>query len=389
MGADARADVAETSTGDATATDGALDAAIGPDGSTSDVDAGPPLADAFSGDCGAGPFGEPLDLSCTGLYSDFATKTVAAENEAFTPGLALWSDGAEKQRWIDLPPGTTIDTSNMDEWTFPVGTKFFKEFALPLGDASTVTRIETRMLWKTGPGSWYRTTYRWSDDGTTSATELTGGQLDAGGTGYEVPTQSDCNTCHNGRLDGVLGFEAVALGQPAAAGLTLAQLETRKLLSAPPTTAPRVPGDATQATAIGWLHMNCGTSCHNAGNGLAAATGFHMRLDVDTLTTLQTTDRGHDRLEPADHGLPDPGRDGELPAARVQHVDELRLLPRRLARRRQRRRDRYADAAPRHAQGRPHGRRRGRRVDQRGLPGRRRAVRSRRRRTDSPKGHPT
>ena len=46
------------------------------------------------------------------------------------PTEALWSDGAVKRRFIYLPPGTTIDTTNMDEWVFPVGTKFWKEFSV-------------------------------------------------------------------------------------------------------------------------------------------------------------------------------------------------------------------------------------------------------------------
>jgi len=266
------------------------DAATGPDADASPVEAAPPeLADAFSGDCGAGPSGEPLDLSCTGLYSDFASKTVASDLQAYAPGLVLWSDGADKLRWIYLPAGQKIDTSSMDEWTFPVGTKIFKEFSLPLGDASAPTRIETRLLWKQGPGTWYRTTYRWSADGTSSATELTTGELDAGGTGYEIPNQTQCDTCHNGRIDGVLGFEAVSLAAPAATGLTLPELVAQTLITDVPDASLAVPGDPTQSAAIGFLHANCGTACHNSGQGGAQFTGFFMRLDVSTLTSVETT----------------------------------------------------------------------------------------------------
>jgi len=292
---DAAVDGEAGSQADSSAIDAGVDAS---DGSPGDAEAGgPELSDAFSGDCGAGPSGEPLDLSCTGLYSDWVNKTVSSDMKPFAPGLVLWSDGADKLRWIYLPPGTTIDTSNMDEWSFPVGTKFFKEFSLPIGDASTPTRIETRMLWKQAagapgmPGTWYRTTYRWSDDGVTSATELTTGELDAGGTGYEVPSQvaGACDECHNGRIDGVLGFEAVSLAAPAATGLTLTTLEAQHLLTTPPDGGLSVPGDPTEAAAIGWLHANCGTACHNGTAGAAAFTGFYMRLDVATLASVQTT----------------------------------------------------------------------------------------------------
>jgi hypothetical protein len=283
--------VSEDATADATdATLDATDAAdAGHDGTTA-VDSAPPPLDfgLDAATCHLGPRGEPTDLSCTGLYSDWDAKTVAPGLVQYAPGLLLWSDGAAKTRWISLPPGTQIDTSNMDEWTFPVGTKIWKEFRLPIGDGGAETRIETRLLWKLPPDTWYRTTYRWSDDGTSSATELTTGELDAGGTGYEVPNQIRCNECHIGRLDGVLGFEAVSLAAPGATGFTVDKLLDAGLITTAPDASLAIPGDPSAAAALGWLHANCGTACHT-GNGLAGATGFYMRLDVATLTSVETT----------------------------------------------------------------------------------------------------
>jgi hypothetical protein len=300
------ADASEDSAAETGATDASQDHTTVPDGSgeasdASDAEAGPSDAgldtamgfadgSGFSGDCGVGPAGEPTDLQCTGLYSSWASKTVATDLTQYDPGLHLWSDGADKTRWIYLPAGQKIDTSDMDEWTFPVGTKIFKEFRLALGDASTETRIETRMLWKQAANTWYRTTYLWTPDGVTDAVELTSGELDAAGTGYEVPNQDECNQCHNGRIDGVLGFEAVALSSPEASGMTIETLTTNGLITDPPDAALTIPGDPTESAALAYLHMNCGTSCHNRGNGQAEPTKFFMRLDVATLSTVQTTD---------------------------------------------------------------------------------------------------
>ena len=256
---------------------------------TNDVDAGGGYPDAGA-DCGIGDAGEPLDLACTGLYSDWATKTVAAGNQPYEPGYILWADGALKQRWIALPPGQKIDTSSMDTWTFPVNTRIWKEFSLVLPDGGAPTRIETRLLWKQGPGSWYRTTYRWSADGQTSATELRDGETNVAGTTYEVPSSFLCDDCHNGRPDGVLGFEAVALASPAATGLTMAQLVSQNLVTTPPTGSLAVPGDTTTQATLGWLHMNCGVACHNDTGGLASDTGFLMRLNAASLSSVQTTD---------------------------------------------------------------------------------------------------
>ncbi|HWL86054.1 MAG TPA: hypothetical protein VNO21_09650, partial [Polyangiaceae bacterium] len=75
------------------------------------VDAGPPL------DCNAlGAQGEPLQLGCTGLYASWPQRSISPNARPYVPAFTLWSDGAQKSRYIALPPGTTIDTSDMDEW---------------------------------------------------------------------------------------------------------------------------------------------------------------------------------------------------------------------------------------------------------------------------------
>jgi hypothetical protein len=235
-------------------------------------------------DCGVGDAGEPLELRCAGLYSDFASKTVAPGVVPYDPGLHLWSDGADKSRWISLPAGQTIDTSNMDEWVFPVGTRLYKEFVLG------GVRIETRMLWKRGPQNWYPTTYRWSADGQSSATELLTGELDVTDAGYEVPSQARCVKCHSGRRDFVLGFEAVSLSTPAATGLTMSALVAQSRLTKPPSAPLTIPGTAVEQAALGYLHANCGETCHNANSDAAALyTGLFLRLEVGSLASVAAT----------------------------------------------------------------------------------------------------
>lgn len=235
-------------------------------------------------DCAVGDSGEPTELRCTGLYSDWALRTVSPGARAYTPAFPLWSDGATKARWIYLPPGQPIDTSNMDEWKFPVGTKVWKEFSI------AGKRIETRLLWKTANSSWFATTYRWSADEATTR-ELTVGELNADGNQYEVPSQKACADCHQGRQDYVLGFEAVSLSSPGATGATMAVLVAQSLISVPPATPIVVPGTPTEAAALGYLHANCGTTCHNVNiTSPGTNTGFLARLDVATLSSVQATD---------------------------------------------------------------------------------------------------
>jgi hypothetical protein len=233
-------------------------------------------------DCGNDPNDPPM-LACTGLYADWPTRAIAPGVRAFAPGTGLFSDGADKSRYIFLPPGTRIDTSNFDEWSFPVGTKLWKEFRLG------GQRVETRFLWKRDYG-WFRTTYAWSLDGAT-ATEMTAGQTAWNGTSYEIPSQTRCTLCHAGAVDGVLGFEAVGLAEPSATGLTLSQLVREGLLTQPPAATITVPGDVTESGALAWLHANCGLACHNrTPTADAYDKGLFLRLQVADLGSVQSTD---------------------------------------------------------------------------------------------------
>ncbi|WP_394832193.1 hypothetical protein LVJ94_37330 [Pendulispora rubella] len=243
------------------------------------VDTGPPL------DCTAvGPAGEPKELGCTGLYASWPDRTISPSARPFTPAFTSWSDGAQKSRYVYLPPGTKIDTSNMDEWRFPVGTKIWKEFRLG------GLRAETRLLWKKTNSDWYRTTYVWSRD-QSSAVENTAGVVNIWGTGYDVVPQSDCSLCHNGHLDGVLGFEAVGLSAAGASGLTMSALVNEQRVTDAPGAVYEVPGNATERAALGSLHANCGNACHSNSNyALAKDSGLFMRLRTDNMSSVNATD---------------------------------------------------------------------------------------------------
>jgi hypothetical protein len=228
---------------------------------------------------------EPVALGCTGLYSDWTQLTVAPDVQTFTPGATLWADGADCTRWIWLPPGSTIDTTKPADWSFPVGTKVWQELRL-LGK-----RIETRYVWKEAPGLWFRTTFAWTED-QSAAPALSLGLPNARGLPYDIPATSTCGRCHDGAADFLLGFEAVGLAMPASAGLNLAALTQRHMLSKALAATPVVPGDPTTAAALAFLHANCGTSCHNGGPSAAGgATGLFLKLVVDATGALPAAEQ--------------------------------------------------------------------------------------------------
>jgi hypothetical protein len=69
------------------------------------------------------------ELRCTGLlYSDWPGRTLRCGVEPYEPAYQLWSDGAGKQRYVWLPPGGKIDVKDPNDFVFPIGTRFWKEF---------------------------------------------------------------------------------------------------------------------------------------------------------------------------------------------------------------------------------------------------------------------
>jgi hypothetical protein len=225
-------------------------------------------------DCAAPPVNQlPSELSCTGLYADIESKEIAPGVRAFAPASELWSDGADKQRWIFLPEGTQIDTSVQDDWQFPVGTQLWKEFSW------NGHRVETRLFEKTGDNRWLKAAYHWNAD-ETRATRFAGGEVDVAGETYYIPSAKECDQCHKGRDDRALGFELISLALPGATGLTLSALMAEGLLTDEPTQATFEIGDdgtGHAAPALAWMHVNCGVSCHN-GNPAAEGYSSDLRL---------------------------------------------------------------------------------------------------------------
>lgn len=248
----------------------------------------------------------PERLSQTGLYLP-GTQAVDPQNRAFAPQYPLWTDGARKARWMRLPPGATIDARNVDQWEFPIGTRFWKEFAFD------GRKVETRMLWRASEHAWSFASYVWNDsqtdavlapeDGVRGVAEVVPGKR------HTIPSREDCRTCHDNGASAVLGFTALQLstdrdplaphGEPSLPGMvTLRTLLEERIVepSHPQLTAraPRIPGDDRTRAMLGYLTANCG-HCHNEQSPVATvrfpllmpAYPSAARVD-ETITALLT-----------------------------------------------------------------------------------------------------
>ncbi|MEZ4234179.1 MAG: hypothetical protein R3B89_33705 [Polyangiaceae bacterium] len=236
-------------------------------------------AGASGGGGSAGAAAYPARLSETGLYADVTSESLADGVQAFEPQFKLWSDGATKRRWVYLPDGAQIDTSDHDYWVYPQGTKLWKEFT------RDGVRVETRMLEKTAQG-WTMIAYQWQAD-QQDALPVPDGVENASGTSHDIPSVSQCQQCHDNLPDRSLGFTEVQLAH-SGGGVTLQGLIDSNRLTSPPSVSPLVPGDATARAALGYLHANCGM-CHNPKSQTFFRVDMNLWLQTAALDSVQTT----------------------------------------------------------------------------------------------------
>jgi bacterioferritin-associated ferredoxin len=203
------------------------------------------------------------------LYRDIARKEVAKDVREFEPAFALWSDGATKRRWLRMPPGAKIDTRDPDHWRFPAGTLFWKEFS------REGRRLETRVIARFGadPRETWMGAFVWNGD-ESDARWVPEGQNNVRETTHDVPTQTQCGTCH-GEPARVLGFSAVQ-----QAGVDV------RLLSDPVARTTPLGGDLRSA-ALGYLHANCG-HCHNPAGSARPDTDLNLQLSAAELDAAET-----------------------------------------------------------------------------------------------------
>lgn len=206
----------------------------------------------------------------------------------YSPQYPLWSDGARKRRFVSIPQGESIDGSDPDDWRFPAGTRFWKEFSF--GE-----KVETRYLEKLSDGSYRFAAYVWDPQLGDAVLAPEGGvrkvhEIEPG-VSHDVPARSDCRACHEGRTSLVLGFNALQLSPdrdplaphaepPPPGAVDLRGLVERGLLRGFPSallvTPPRIAeGSATARAARGYLFGNC-SGCHNQRGPLAS-----LGLDFD------------------------------------------------------------------------------------------------------------
>lgn len=251
----------------------------------------------------------PEKLSDYGFFAgDPANQQPVAGVIPYALNTPLFSDYAEKLRFIKLPPNQAVAYNDTAVLSFPVGTTLIKTFYYPndFRDPAKGRRLlETRLLIHQ-PGGWKALVYVWNQEQTDALLEVAGDTktvryVDAKGSAQEhaylVPNLNQCKGCHNRRevmtpigpsvrqLNGDLAYEGAAKRENQ-----LLHWQQTGMLKGVPQLArcPKTPvwnqpeTGSLNDRARAWLDINC-AHCHNS-KGPAMTSG----LDLSFLQTNPT-----------------------------------------------------------------------------------------------------
>lgn len=242
-------------------------------------------------------------LSAYNLFSDLPTQTPAPELLPYDIVSPLFSDYAEKDRYLYIPHGTAIQYDADEALSFPVGSALIKTFSFPIDfrDPALGRRvIETRLLIHTSDG-WKGAAYVWNDDLSDAVLKVAGKEVPVEwihhdgmqrSTKYLVPNMNQCNACHRAtETTAPLGLKARQLNRPfpypTGEENQLTHWAKTGLLEGLPSNPDEIPdmaawADASaplESRAFAYFDINC-AHCHNP-QGLASYTRLDLTLHQD------------------------------------------------------------------------------------------------------------
>lgn len=221
----------------------------------------------------------PDRLSKTGCFDPVDPKKPAPGLVGYTVNAPLWSDGADKERFLALPDGKSITIGADGDFDFPIGSVLVKHFSL------AGKRIETRLFIRHDDGDWAGYSYEWNDEQTDAVLLGGGKQKKVGAQTWAFPSRTECMRCHTKAAGRSLGLELAQLNGDFVYATTnrisnqLATLEHIGMFAAPlgkpveqiaALPDPLGTNAPLDQRARAYLHGNC-AMCHRPDGGPARA----------------------------------------------------------------------------------------------------------------------
>jgi uncharacterized repeat protein (TIGR03806 family) len=224
----------------------------------------------------------PPLLSSFGFFNGGADRPVPGLI-GYTLGTPLFSDYAEKQRFISLPKGARLTMDPDGRVNFPIGTTLIKSFGYP-DTAGKLKMIETRLLIHR-PEGWVALPYVWRADGQDAELKLGGTRASVGfikpsgeamRISYAVPNKNQCKQCHStGDAITPIGpvLQNMEFANTKSKQAFLSHFDKPELLLVPTMARWDLPKSGSiEARSLAYLNVNCG-HCHKA-NGSASNSGL-------------------------------------------------------------------------------------------------------------------
>lgn len=226
-------------------------------------------------------------LSETGCVNRTQPKIAASGLIPYSVNSALWSDGAEKDRYLSLPNNKQVTLAANGDFNFPVGSVLMKHFKF--GEKF----VETRLFANSESG-WQGFSYEWNDAQTEATLLNAAKDKMVNSVSWHFPSAGQCLQCHTNAAGFSLGLETKQLNSEVLYSGTqktanqLATLAHIGIFSSPLTTTQKTeklysltdPQATAMQKARSYLHANC-ANCHQP-NGSAS-----VNMDLRITTPLE------------------------------------------------------------------------------------------------------
>jgi parallel beta-helix repeat protein len=225
------------------------------------------------------------------------TRQPLGRGQAYALRVPLFTDHADKHRFVFLPDGTKAEFKEEGVFDFPVGTIISKTFSFPNANGGREL-IETRLLIHRKQG-WSAVPYIWDREqkmahldrkGEVRDIQIAAGPFKGEKVHYQIPGQDRCVMCH-GNTNGFtpiglkarfLNFDWSETGESSQAKNQIAQWSASALFANPPKDLMKIPRiafegktpEAIESRAKAYLDMNC-SHCHSP-QGKASNTALYL-----------------------------------------------------------------------------------------------------------------